>query len=710
MRGHRHRRRRRVGKTGTSVRRVVLVGNPNVGKSAIFGLLTGRYVTVSNYPGTTVEITQGSATLDGRPCLVIDTPGANSLTPMSEDEVVTRDIVLHKKPEVVVQIADSKNLRRALVVSAQLAEMDVPFVLALNMSDEARSRGIKIDTKALSNALEVPVVSTIATQRKGIDRLTDAISRPSFSRVRVAYDRHIEAAAGKIEALLTGVGPGKRGISMMLLAGDESLNPWLHANVSENVLHEIESIRRRLQSRYHEPLGYVLNRMRLRFADELISSIVTTDETSPNRKLLAGRAPMFHPIFATAVLAGAIYALRELTSLNPLFAALSLPALVLLLYLFGQWGAHPVYGAPVLLAVLYLVWLFVGGFGAGTLVGWLERGLFGKLVNPFAAKAVSSLIPVSFIRELLVGEYGLITMALTYAIAIVFPIVGAFFVTFGVLEDSGYLPRLAIMVNRIFKTMGLNGKAVLPMILGLGCDTMATLTCRILDTKRDRIIVTLLLALGVPCSAQLGVILGILGRPSMPLAATGIWLGVVIGVIFAVGYLAARVMPGMASDFILEVPPVRWPQLYNIVIKTLARVEWYIREAVPLFMLGTLILFVSDKVGLLNGVQEAAAPLVQGFLGLPPKATEAFVIGFLRRDYGVAGLYTLIQAGKLTNIQTVVSLVTITLFVPCVANFFVVVKERGLGTAVAMSAFIFPFAFLIGGLLNLALYALGVRL
>jgi ferrous iron transport protein B len=275
------------------------------------------------------------------------------------------------------------------------------------------------------------------------------------------------------------------------------------------------------------------------------------------------------------------------------------------------------------------------------------------------------------------------------------------------LEDSGYLPRLAVMVDRIFKAMGLNGKAVLPMILGLGCGTMAVLTSRILDTKRERVIVTLLLALGVPCSAQLGVVLGMLGAPGVPFAALAIWVGVVLSVIFTVGYLAGKLMPGKKTDFILEVPPTRLPQLENIAVKTLARIEWYIKEAVPLFIIGTVVLFIADKLNLLVGIQKLAAPLVQGFLGLPPRATEAFIVGFLRRDYGVAGLYQMSKAGQLSTVQMIVGLVTITLFIPCLANFLVIIKERGIKMGMAMLAFIVPFAFLIGGILNWVLRTTG---
>jgi ferrous iron transport protein B len=374
----------------------------------------------------------------------------------------------------------------------------------------------------------------------------------------------------------------------------------------------------------------------------------------------------------------------------------------------GRLSMHPLYGVPILFAVLYLVYQFVGVLGAGDAVGFLEKTVFGEYLNPWATKLSNILVPIPLIRELLVGEYGLITMALTYSIAIVLPIVGFFFIAFGILEDSGYLPRLAVMVNRIFKIMGLNGKAVLPMILGLGCDTMATLTTRILETKKERILVTLLLALGVPCSAQLGVVLGMVSGISG--YATAVWIGTVVLVMLLVGYLAAKAIPGEPSDFVLELPPIRVPQLSNILIKTLARVQWYLKEAVPLFILGTFILFVGHKAGALEYIQKITDPLVVGMLGLPSKAAEAFVIGFLRRDYGAAGLFVLAKNGMLDPIQTVVSLVVITLFVPCIANFFMMVKERGMKAALYMVAFIFPFAFAVGGALNWILRTFKVAL
>ena len=263
----------------------------------------------------------------------------------------------------------------------------------------------------------------------------------------------------------------------------------------------------------------------------------------------------------------------------------------------GRFAIHPLWGLPILALALYAMYWFVGVFGAGTLVGLLEKNLFGNIINPWLTAQLTHLIPIPLVTDFLVGEYGIWTVGITYAVALLLPIVITFFITFGILEDSGYLPRLAVLTNRLFTGIGLNGQAVLPMVLGLGCVTMATMTTRVLSKPRDRILVTLLLALAVPCSAQLGVVMGMLAGVS--LGASLIWGGVVLLVLMLVGWLAARLMPGERTPLVVELPPLRMPVLSNVLVKTAARLEWYIKEAVPLFLLGTVILFVLDKVGAL---------------------------------------------------------------------------------------------------------------
>lgn len=646
-------------KTGS---KIAIVGNPNVGKSVIFGLLTGRYATVSNYPGTTVTLTTGSCKVDGEDLLVTDTPGVNTLVPMSEDEVVTRDILLNDELRLVVQVADAKNLGRGLQISIQLAEMGLPFILVLNMWDEAGNRGLDINAQKLAGTIGTSVIPAVGVERKGLKELRESLSEKRFSTLNITYGRIIEEGIRRLEALLPESNISGRSIALMLLAGDASLKPWLSKRVTPSDINKIETICRDVQNRFHEPLGYVINQARLKKAEKIAEGVMSRS----------------HQRGATAMAN------------------------------LGRWAMHPLWGIPVLLAVLFLMYEFVGVFGAQVLVGLLEEGLFGSYINPYMTFITERFIPDSFFRDLFVGEYGIITMALTYSIAIILPVVGTFFIAFGILEDSGYLPRLAIMVHKVFKLMGLHGKAVLPMVLGLGCDTMATLTARVMETRKERVIVTLLLALGVPCSAQLGVILGMLGGVSA--SATIIWALVVILVIFIVGFLSSKILKGEGSDFVFDIPPLRVPVLSNIVFKTLSRISWYLKEAVPLFIVGTLILFTLDKIGGLAVIERIANPVVVGFLGLPGKATEAFLVGFLRRDYGAAGLFALAQNGQLNPNQVVVSLVTITLFVPCVANLLVMIKELGLKTGLAIVVFIFPFAFLVGGMLNFGLNLFGIKL
>jgi len=708
-------------------RRIALVGNPNVGKSVIFGALTGTYATVSNYPGTTVEVTRAAARVDAA-VEVIDTPGVNSLTPNSEDERVTRDILLGGV-DSVVQVADAKNLTRALVVSLQLAEASVPFVLVLNMMDEAADRGLVIDAGALSAALGVPVVQTVAVTGHGLKAVAAALSAAAISHYRARYPAAVERGLLRIERLLSRFPVGPRWLALMCLAGDDTLRVSLQQHLAPADLATIEDAHRDAQGQLHGRVGYQLNRARICAAEELARGVTRMRDAGAPAPSVTSAAEVVAG--ATALAACLLLFLADLGLLPAVasgwprvaawacvvaagVAAYGLPEMRAAV---GRWASQPRTGIAVLGVVLYVIYRFVGVFAAGTAVAFLEQTVFGHYLNPLLATCIDSAIAAGpaagfgaqlthGVRDLLVGRYGLVTVALTYALAIIFPIVTAFFLCFSVLEDSGYLPRLAVIVNRVFRAMGLNGKAVLPMVLGLGCDTMATLTARIMETRKERVLVTLLLALGVPCSAQLGVILGLFG--ALPMWAPLVWGAVVLGVLFAVGFLAARLLPGERSDLILEMPPMRQPQLGNIVIKTVGRLEWYLKEAVPIFILGTLVLWALDAAGALERIVRASEPAVVGLLSLPPQAAEAFLVGFFRRDYGSAGIFALFGHGLLTPVQAVVALVTITLFVPCVANFFVIVKEHGWRTAVAMSAFIFPFAFLVGGAVNLALRGIGL--
>jgi len=634
---------------------IVLVGHPNVGKSVLFQRLTGRYVNVSNYPGTTVDVFRGAArTIDG--ATVVDTPGIVGFPARSEDEQVVSRLLLDGGSRTIVQVGDAKSIRRTMQLTVHLAELGLPLVLVLNMADEAGAAGVHVDRTRLAELLGLPVLLTVATTGTGVAEVALAAAAAPPARLRVAYPAPVERALAELEAAIDDAPVAPRGLGLLWLGGDEDATAWLERRLPAGLL---ARLRERAELELGEPAAAVLQRARLAYADEIAAAAVR--QTRPRNRGMLER--------------------------------------------IGRLSTHRLWGWPILAAVLYAVYWFVGVVGAGRLVGLLERSVFGRHVNPWLTHEVTRLVPSGFVVDLLVGKYGLWTMGMTYALALILPIVTTFFLVFSVLEDSGYLPRLAVVSNRFFHALGLNGKAALPMVLGLGCVTMATLTTRILESRRERLLATLLLALGIPCSAQLGVVLGMLG--SISPVATLIWAGVVATVVFAVGWLAARLVPGERSPLLLELPPLRVPRASNVLVKTLVRLEWYLREVVPLFLAGTAFLFVLDRTGALPAVVAAMRPLVTGWLGLPAAASAAFLVGFLRRDFGATGLFVLHAQGQLSPEQAVVAMVTITLFIPCVASILIIVRERGAAQAAAMTATVFPLAFLVGGLLNHALRAAG---
>ena len=645
---------------------VAIVGSPNVGKSVLFNRLTGAYVTVSNYPGTTVEIARGYGKLGDQKIGVVDTPGMYRLLPLTQEEQVARDILLIEQPAVVIHVVDAKNLDRMLPMTLQLIESGLPVVLAANLMDEADRLGVRIDLRALEIALGIPVVGTAIAFGKGTQELIKIVMDRSKSINEISQDyRHLIDYHPQIEEAIRQLGLrlqgnyrlSRRSISLLVMQRDPHVTT-LVAEQEFSRLEEINDIIRHAERSFVHPLSYV----------------IANDQREASKRMLGD--VLIHPDKRP-------HGVREMLS-----------ALMI----------NPLTGLPILAAALYLLYQFVGVIGAQKLVGFLENQVFGVYINPRVDAFLAATIPWQAVRDLIGGEYGLITLGLRYAVALILPIVGMFFLLFSIIEDSGYLPRLALLIDRIFKKIGLNGRAVIPMVLGFGCDTMATIVTRTLETRRERFLSTLLLALAIPCSAQLGVMLGLMAANPLMMI---FWTGIVAGVFLLVGLLAARLMPGEKPTFYMELPPLRLPTLTNVLIKTYTRLEWYFREVLPMFLFASVIIWLGKLTGAFDVIVRLILPLIH-WLGLPDQAAVAFLFGFFRRDYGAAGLYDL-QA-VMTNNQILVAAITLTLFVPCIAQFSVTIKERGWKAALGISAFVFPFAFLIGGLVNWMLNISGIIL
>ena len=647
-------------KSSDAVKRVALVGNPNVGKSVLFNALTGAYVTVSNYPGTSVEVSRGNAVLNGEAWQVIDTPGMYSIHTITEEERVAREILLKETPDVVLHVLDARNLERMLAMTIQLIEADLPVILVVNIMDEAERMGLTIDLKLLQQRLGIPVIGAATARKRGLDEIRSAIAgyrRPAPNNF--SYSRLLEHDIAQVTEHMTGkyiMSP--KSLALLLLQQDDEVTALFKEWDREGYTALAENVRQiTFERRESFHLDLSLERK------DIVRKVIKDVLVAPEKRVI---------------------------TLGERLSTLSV---------------RPLTGVPLLLVVLYFgLYKFVGEFGAGTVVDVLEKQIFVEMVNPWITGVVKNLIPWEIIQELIVGEYGIITLGIRYAVGIILPIVATFFIFFSFLEDTGYFPRLALLVDRLFKYIGLTGRAVIPMVLGFGCDTMATMVTRTLETTRERIIATLLLALAIPCSAQLGVILGLLSKAPGALMVWGLCM---LLLFIVVGLLASKVMPGEAPMFYMELPPMRLPQFGNVLTKTYTRMQWYFMEILPLFILASVLLWLGKITGFFEKMITAMTP-VMASIGLPKETAVAFIFGFFRRDYGAAGLYDLQSKGLMDARQLTVAAVTLTLFIPCVAQFLVMKNERGWKTASAIGVFVSLFAYASGYVLNKMLLLTGI--
>jgi len=592
-------------------KRIVLVGNPNVGKSVFFNSFTGMYVDVSNFPGTTVDISHGRFGQD----IIIDTPGVYGISSFNDEEKVARDVIL--AADIIVNIVDAVHLERDLFLTLQVIDTGIPVIVALNMMDEAAQQGIQIDAELLEHLLGVPVIPTVAVKGQGLAEVKN--------RVFEAHAGHIPVALKKdLQGMLNCV--GSQAEALLVLEGD----PHVAAR------HGIQPGVRR------EEL-YLERRHRV---NDVIKHVAKegTDDISLSAKA-------------------------------------------------GRWVLRPMTGIPLFAAVLYVMYYLIGVLVAQDIVGFTEETLMQGYYEPAVRGLVGRFVAEeTMLGAILIGEFGLLTMTVTYIFGLLLPLVAGFYFVLSIMEDSGYLPRLATLVDRVMNSIGLNGRAIIPMILGFGCVTMAAITTRILGSERERTIAVAVLGLAIPCSAQLGVIAGMLAGIGMKYVL--IYCAVMLLVLGLVGKVLNKVLPGVSTDLMIDLPPMRFPRSENVLKKTVTKSYAFLKEAAPMFMIGALAISIMDITGVLEAVQVGLAPLTEGMLKLPRETATAFIMGMIRRDFGAAGLTDL----PLEPAQVLVSLITITLFVPCVASMIVFLKERGKkeGTIIWVGSWIA--AFVIGGI------------
>jgi len=594
-------------------RKIVLAGNPNVGKSIFFTTWSGVYADISNFPGTTVEITQGKLDND----LLLDTPGVYGISSFNDEERVTRDVVV--EADVVVNVVDATHLERDLFLTLQIVDMGLPMIVALNFCDEADAQGIKIDIQQLSQQLGVPVIPTSAVNSRGLNQVRQALDQARPGR-----------SCPQLQAALQTLSPriAHPPAALLILEGDEEIAERYGVG-QENQREAIYLARRRR-------------------VDELVAHVVRRPERSRRLRDLVGRL-----------------------CLNP-------------------WT-----GTPILLGVLLFCYQLVGVWIAGDVVGLTEEAIMQGHYEPWVRGVIGQWVVLeSAFGQILVGEFGVLTMTATYLLGLLLPLVVGFYVALSLLEDSGYLPRLATLVDRLMTTIGLNGRAVIPIILGFGCVQLGTITTRILGSKRERTIATAILNFVIPCSAQIGVIVAMLAVVGLPLTAA--YVLVIFSVLAILGTALNRMLPGQSSGLLIDLPPMRLPRPSNVLRKTAMRTFFFMKEAYLWFIAGSLGVSLLQVSGGLTAWQNALAPLTEGWLHLPKEAATAFVMGMVRRDFGAAGLTEL----SLAPWQVVSALVVITLFVPCIASLMILFKERGFREAMTIWAGAWVLAFSVGGIVS----------
>ncbi|NQT32276.1 MAG: ferrous iron transporter B [Candidatus Omnitrophica bacterium] len=569
-------------------KQILLMGNPNVGKSAIFSRLTGARVTISNYPGTTVGFAQGQMKLpDGERAMIIDVPGVYNMFPISKAEEVACEMV--ESGDIIVNVVDATNLERNLFLTLELREKGVPMIVALNMWDETKHKGIEIDIEKLEEELGVSVVPTCGLTSEGIKELVE-----------------------RLETL------------------------------------KAKNFNKLKRSEKWEETGRVVTKVQV-----------------------------LHHHHHTLV--------ERLEDIS----------------------TSPGLGLPFAALVIFVSFSIIRFVGEG-LIGYVCEPVFNDLWLPVMEKLSNLLGASGFLHDILIGKlidgqidfgasFGLLTTGLYVPFAAVLPYIVSFYLVLGLLEDWGYLPRLATQVDNLMHKIGLHGYAIVPMILGLGCNVPGAMALRLLENRREKFIAATLMAITVPCMAQIAMIIGLVGQRG------GRYVALIFGILFALfvikGLLMNRFMKGSSPEILWEIPPYRIPKPKAVFKKLWMRVTEFIKEAVPFVLIGVFVVNLLYIFHIIDFLSAVFGPILTGLWGLPEDTISALLIGFLRKDVAVGMLGPL----NLTTKQLITACVVLAVYFPCVATFIILVRELGVRDMIKSACIMLLTAITVGALLNFLL-------
>jgi len=629
------------------VKKAAIVGLPNTGKSLIFNNLTGDYALVANYPLTTVEMKRIRCRINGESYEIIDTPGLHCLYIHSEEELVVRDMLFSEKPDILIQCINANQLKQSLVLTVDLLELGIPMIVALNAIDETARKGMWVDSVGLSRQLGVPVIESIAVSGFGTDQLKAALPKARLGKWPVTYGDVIDRGIPAIASALPEEVRFRRKAAALLLLDDPFLAKSLHQKYGMKKTTQLTEQVSRTKEQFRANIGRAINNKRGRWVDNLV------ENTTKKQELTQGE-------FSLGL---------------------------------GRVSRHPVFGIPILMLVIFLMYYLVVNV-ANVIAGWMDQTLWA----PVEGK-IDGLVTLGWLNEFLIGDYGVLSLGLANAFLTIMPILTVFFFAFGILEDAGYIPNLCVLTKRVFEKLGLSGSAIMPLVLGFGCKTMATLTTKSLRSKKERYIAIYLISFSIPCAAQMALNMSILGR--MGVRAFAITFSVLTFVEIVAGLVLNKIMrEEKRSDFIQELPPMRLPNLKAVTKKTFYRLWWFVKEAVPVFVYAAVILFALDKFGILDAAKSMLSPVINNVLGLPLQMVDALILCMARHEAAAGLIIKLIKAGQLDYIQCIVAVTITTMFIPCFANIMAMVKVLGARPAITMALLINASSFLIAGVLN----------
>ncbi|MFC1666439.1 FeoB small GTPase domain-containing protein [Candidatus Omnitrophota bacterium] len=570
-----------------NIKKILLMGNPNVGKSTIFSRLTGASIVISNYPGSTVEFTQGNVKIGDKTAVMIDVPGTYTLEPTSKAEEVA--VHMLEEGDLVINVVDATNLERNLYLTLEILEKGMPVIVVLNMWDETKHQGIHIDVAKLKEALGVSVIPVCGLTGEGIKELIVHLPEARPLKVKIFSDKHKWERIGRI----------------------------------------IENVQR--LTHHHHTL---LQRL-------------------------------------------------EEVSIKPLT------------------------GVPIALGIIYAAFCAIRFIGEN-LITFIFEPLFNILWLPLMLKLSTFLGGTSFLHHVVIGNliggtidfgqsFGVLTTGLFVPVAMVLPYILSFYLILGILEDFGYLPRLAVMVDNLMHHLGLHGYAIIPMMLGLGCNVPGALAIRLLEGRREKFIAATLMAIAVPCMAQIAMIVGLVGQRG------GRHLAVVFITLFLLlvikGLILNKLIKGSSPEILIEIPPYRLPQPLAVFKKLWMRVCGFLKEAVPYVLLGILFVNILYALHIIEFFGKLLAPLFTKIWGLPQEAISALIVGFLRKDVAVGMLAPL----NLSTKQLIIGSTILTIYFPCIATFAVLVREIGIRDMLKAAGIMIFMALTVGAILNMIL-------